>query len=141
MADKVPVIFKVDQDPTQSVEAIQRASRIILNGGVVAFPTETFNGLAALALDERALQQIYLLKGRPPHKSLSILVADVTELQHCVHHIPAEARELMARFWPGPLTLVFQATEHLPGKLTAGTGKIGVRISPHPVAHALERCA
>jgi len=137
MADKMPLILKVDQDPTQSGEAIQRAARIILNGGVVAFPTETFYGLAALALHERALQQIYLLKGRPPHKSLSILVAGLVELQHCVQHTPAEARELMARFWPGPLTLVFHATAHLPDNLTAGTGKIGVRISSHPVAHAL----
>jgi L-threonylcarbamoyladenylate synthase len=133
----MPRILKVDQNPTQGDETIQRAARIILSGGVVAFPTETFYGLAALAAHEQALEQVYLLKRRPPHKSLNLLVADLIDLQDCVQQIPPEARQLMARFWPGPLTLVFHATEHLPGNLTAGTGKIGVRISSHPVAHAL----
>jgi L-threonylcarbamoyladenylate synthase len=80
---------------------------------------------------------VYLLKQRPVHKSLSILIANPAELQDCVQTIPTEAHHLMAHFWPGPLTIVFTAAKHLPANLTAGTGKVGVRLSPHPVAQAL----
>ncbi len=133
----MPLVLQVAQDPSQSEEAINRAAQFIVNGGVVAFPTETFYGLAALVTHRKAIERVYLLKQRPAHKSLSILITDLAELQDWVQTVPAEAYHLMARFWPGPLTLVFAAAEHLPANLTAGTGKVGVRISSHPVAQAL----
>jgi L-threonylcarbamoyladenylate synthase len=76
-----------------------------VDGGVLAFPTETFYGLAALATDREAVERVYLLKRRAVDKSLSILIADLVELQNWVEVIPPEAHHLMARFWPGPLTL------------------------------------
>jgi len=136
---KMPLILKVEKDPSRSEEAIKRAAELIVKGGVVAFPTETFYGLAALATDYQAIDKLYQLKKRPAQKSLSILIADPAELADWIETIPKQALHLMARFWPGPLTLVFAAAIHLPTNLTADTGKIGVRSSSHQVAQALVR--
>ena len=133
----MPLILKVDQDPSQSKETIRQAAQFIVDGGVVAFPTETFYGLAALATEDEAIEKVFLLKKRPFHKPLTILIAEVAELAGLVETVPIEAYRLAASFWPGPLTLVFFAAKNLPARLTSGTGKIGVRISPHPVAQAL----
>jgi L-threonylcarbamoyladenylate synthase len=116
---------------------IEKVSQIILQGGVVAFPTETFYGLGADALDSKALQKVFQIKGREDKKPLLLLVADRTWLPGLVKKISPPAQRLMERFWPGPLTLVFEASPHLPPMLTANTGKVGVRISSHPVAQAL----
>jgi len=136
---KMPLILKVEKDPSRSEEAIKRAAQLIVKGGVVAFPTETFYGLAALATDYQAIDKLYQLKKRPAQKSISILIADPAELDDWIETIPNQALHLMARFWPGPLTLVFAAAIHLPTNLTADTGKIGVRSSSHQVAQALVR--
>ena len=135
----MPLTLKVGKDFSQSEGAIRQASELIVSGGVVAFPTETFYGLAALATDSRAIDKLYKLKRRPARKSLSILIADLAELDDWIETIPNQALHLTARFWPGPLTLIFTAAKHLPTNLTADTGKIGVRISSHPVAQALVR--
>ncbi len=133
----MPDILKVDQASSRTGEAINQAAQIIQSGSVVAFPTETFYGLAALASDREAVERVYSIKNRSRNKSISILVEDLTHLQIWVEAIPIEAHQLMERFWPGPLTLVFAAARHVPTNLTAGTGKVGVRISPHPIAQAL----
>ena len=133
----MPLILKVNKDTTQSKAAIDQAARLIRQGTVVAFPTETFYGLAALATDYKAIARVYLLKKRGVLKSLSILVADLNELDSWIENLSREARRLATTFWPGPLTLVFAARKNLPTSLTAGTGKIAVRISSHPVAQAL----
>jgi L-threonylcarbamoyladenylate synthase len=116
---------------------IEKAGQLILQGKVVAFPTETFYGLGADALDGNALQKIFQVKGRERDKPLLLLVADRSWLPALVKNIPPRAGPLMERFWPGPLTLVFEASAHLPPVLTANTGKIGLRISSHPVAQAM----
>lgn len=116
---------------------IEKASQIILRGGVVAFPTETFYGLGADVLDLEALQKVFQIKRREENKPLLLLVADQTWLPELVKEIPPVAGKLMEKFWPGPLTLVFQASPHLPSVLTANTGRVGLRISSHPVAQAL----
>ncbi len=118
---------------------IAGASRIILRGGVVAFPTETFYGLGADAGNVKALEKVFQAKGREPHKPLLLLVADPTWVSGLVKEIPAVAESLMNRFWPGPLTLIFEASHRLSPLLTGGTGKVGLRISSHPVAQALVR--
>jgi L-threonylcarbamoyladenylate synthase len=116
---------------------IEKAGRLILQGKVAAFPTETFYGLGADALDGEALQKIFRVKEREEDKPLLLLIADRTWLSGLVKNIPSRAEPLMERFWPGPLTLVFSASAHLPPLLTGNTGKIGLRISSHPVAQAL----
>jgi L-threonylcarbamoyladenylate synthase len=133
----MPLILKVEKDSTQREEAIRKAAQLIRHGSVVAFPTETFYGLAALATDYNAIAKVYLLKRRAIYKSLSILVADLSELENWIENLSREARHLAKNFWPGPLTLVCSAGKTLPPNLTAGTGKIAVRISSHPVAQAL----
>jgi L-threonylcarbamoyladenylate synthase len=124
-------IFKADPP------GIEEAARIILQGGVVAFPTETFYGLAADALNERAPQKIFQIKGREENKPLLLLVADRSWVPGLVRKISPLAERLMEKFWPGPLTLVFEASPHLPAILTANTGKVGLRISTHSVARSL----
>ena len=118
-------------------KGIARASRIILQGGIVAFPTETFYGLGADAGNVGALQKVFQIKGREEHKPLLLLLADRTWVPGLVKDIPAVAESLMENFWPGPLTLIFEASPRLPLLLTGGTGKVGLRISSHPAAEAL----
>ena len=116
---------------------IKKAAQIILRGGVIAFPTETFYGLAADALTEAALKKIFQVKKREEGKPLLLLIADQSWLKGLVQNISPLAERLMNRFWPGPLTLVFNASPQLSPLLTADTGKIGIRLSPHPVTQAL----
>jgi L-threonylcarbamoyladenylate synthase len=118
-------------------QGIKQASQLILQGGVVAFPTETFYGLGADAGDVVALQKVFQIKGREENKPLLLLVADRTWVQDLVKKISPAAEALIERFWPGPLTLVFEASAHLPPILTANTGKVGLRVSSHPVTQAL----
>jgi L-threonylcarbamoyladenylate synthase len=106
-------------------------------GGLVAFPTETFYGLGADALDPAAVARVFLAKGRPADKPLLVLVDSPAMVGEVAADVPERARRLMARYWPGPLTLVLRARLHLPPALTAGTGTIGVRVPGHPVARAL----
>lgn len=118
-------------------EGIEKASVIILNGGVVAFPTETFYGLGADAFNERALRRIFEIKGREGNKPLLLLLAEVNWLAPLVKRIPPLAQKLMDRFWPGPLTLVFEAQTHLSPLITGNTGKVGLRISSNSLTQTL----
>ena len=118
-------------------KGIERASRMILQGGVVVFPTETSYGLGVDAMEVKALQRIFHIKGRKEEKPLLLLVADRTWVPGLVKNISPMAERLMERFWPGPLTLVFEAAAHLPPILLANRGKVGLRVSSHPVALAL----
>lgn len=116
---------------------IERASQFILQGGVVAFPTETFYGLAADALNAWALHKIFQIKGREESKPLLLLIADRSSVPGLAPRISTLAERLMEKFWPGPLTLVFEASPDLPAILTGNTGKVGLRISSHPITQAL----
>ena len=125
-------------DATQpAAAALETAARVLRARGLVAFPTETFYGLGADALDEAAVARVFQAKGRPADKPLLVLVDSLEMVDWVARDIPAEARRLMARHWPGALTLVLKAHGALPPALTAGTGTIGVRLSAHPVARAL----
>lgn len=104
-------------------------------------PTETVYGLAANALDEAAIARIYAAKGRPSHNPLIAHVADAAQAESLAAQWPTMARELAARFWPGPLTLVVRRKAMIPTALTAGLDTFGVRVPDHPVALALIRAA
>ena len=124
-------------DPVAPTRATLRAATDTLRaGGVVALPTETFYGLAAAALDAGSVRRIFELKGRPDSKPLLVLVASVA-MAETVARVTAAAHDLMMRYWPGALTLVLPALPTVPSVVTAGTGTIGVRLSPHPVARGL----
>jgi L-threonylcarbamoyladenylate synthase len=135
-----PRVARVDaRDPAP--EALAAAVEVLRAGGLVAFPTETFYGLGADALDPDAVARVFRAKGRPPDKPLLLLVDSLAMAAAVALEIPPRARELIARHWPGPLTLVLRARPHLPSALSAGTGTIGVRIPGHVVARALVSAA
>jgi L-threonylcarbamoyladenylate synthase len=118
--------------------AIDEAAATLQQGGLVGFPTETFYGLGAAMVREDAVARIFRIKGRPASKPLLILVESVA-MAETVAEVSESARALMARHWPGALTLVLPARPAVPALVTAGTGTVGVRQSAHPVASALVR--
>jgi L-threonylcarbamoyladenylate synthase len=122
-----------------SMADLNRAVAILNDGGVVAFPTETYYGLAVDPLNPMALNYLFTLKQRDIAKPILTLVDDRESLSSLVHEIPIIYNQLMEKFWPGPLTLIFQAKINLPTLLTAGTSTIGVRQSSHPFARQLLR--
>jgi L-threonylcarbamoyladenylate synthase len=116
--------------------ALARAAAVLRAGGLVAFPTETFYGRGAAAVDPAAVRRVFGVKGRDEGKPLLVLV-DSIAMAETVAEVTARGRELMARHWPGALTLVLRARAGVPTEVTAGTGTIGVRLSPYPVARGL----
>ncbi|MCI0684141.1 MAG: threonylcarbamoyl-AMP synthase [Gemmataceae bacterium] len=118
-------------------EIIARAAAVLRGGGLVAFPTETVYGLGANALDERAVQSIFAAKGRPPTNPLIVHVPDLAAAVTLVSDMPAPARALADRFWPGPLSLVLLKSARVPDVVTAGGPTVALRAPAHPVALAL----
>ena len=132
----MPEVLEIDPRGPEP-HLIARAAAILKAGGVVAFPTETFYGLAADAANEKAVGKIFRIKGRGFGNPIALIIAGDRHLTGLVEEIPDAARILMRAFWPGPLTLVFKASPKLIPKLTAGTGRIGIRVSSHPIAASL----
>jgi L-threonylcarbamoyladenylate synthase len=125
-------------DAGQPREAvIQEAARIICSGGVVVFPTTSLYGLAVDASNPAAVEKLFVIKQRPIDKPILILVPDLRDIQNLVQDIPLAAERIMAALWPGKLTLIFKAANGLLPGLTAGTGKIGIRLPVYPVARHL----
>lgn len=118
-------------------EALAQACAVLRSGGVVAFPTETYYGLAVDPFNQAAVSRLFALKGRPPGKPVLLIIDNPSQLPRLVAEIPPPFPLLMERFWPGPLTLVFPAAHSLPEMLTGSRGTIGVRVSSHPVAQQL----
>jgi L-threonylcarbamoyladenylate synthase len=118
-------------------EAIGRAEAVIRAGGVVCFPTRCLYGLGAGALDAAAVERVYEIKQRPADMPLLVLISRSAQLAELAARVPPMAKMLIERFWPGRLTLVLEAQPLIPARLTAGTGKIGIRLAAHPVARAL----
>jgi L-threonylcarbamoyladenylate synthase len=118
---------------------IAEASSILRAGGIVAYPTETFYGLGADGLNDDAVKKIFLIKGRNFKNPISVIIGDANDVKGIVEEIPEFALHLMERFWPGALTIIFNASADVSHLLTAGTGKIGIRLSSHPIATALAK--
>jgi len=118
-------------------DIIREAARVIQRGGVVSFPTRCLYGLGADALNVDAVDRIFQIKKRPYNKPLLVLIKNRKDLCRLVTSVPPAAACIMESFWPGRVTLVFEAKDTLSASLTAGTGKIGVRLPGHPVAFAL----
>jgi len=133
-------VVAVDEPRTAS-DRLDEAGAVLRRGGLVAFPTESFYGLGADALDEAAVARVFQAKGRPETKPVLVLVESVAMAEDLVADLSEEVRGLMARHWPGPLTLVLRARPHVPPALTAGTGTVGVRMPGHAIAGALVRAA
>lgn len=118
-------------------ESLAEAAALLRAGQLVAFPTETVYGLGADARSEAAVRLIYEVKGRPQTNPLIVHVPSVDEARALAATWPAEATELAARFWPGPLTLVLPRGGGLPAAVSAGLQTVALRVPGHPVALAL----
>jgi L-threonylcarbamoyladenylate synthase len=119
--------------------AVERAAELLRAGEVVALPTETVYGLAANALDEKAVAKIFQIKGRPASNPIIVHIAGVEMAKRCVAHWPAGANQLAKAFWPGPLTLVLPCAKAIPRIVTAGGATVGVRWPGHPFIQAVIR--
>lgn len=106
---------------------------IMRGGGLVAVPTETVYGLAGNGLDEKAVAEIYEVKGRPEVKPLSLMVHDAASMERYCENVPPQAYTLAKRFWPGPLTIVMKAKPCVPEIVRAGGETVGLRCPDHPL--------
>jgi len=104
---------------------------------VIAFPTETFYGLGTDAFNSRAVEKVFEIKQRSRTSPILVLVNSFSQASDLVENVPPQAWSFITSFWPGPLTLVFKASDKVPGILTAGTGKIGIRIPSDPLTRQL----
>ena len=120
-------------------KAVRRVAELLRAGEVVALPTETVYGLAANALDEKAVAKIFQIKGRPSHNPIIVHVASNEMAKYCVANFPASAEKLSKSFWPGPLTLVLPRAKKIPDAVTAGGETVGVRWPSHPFMQAVIR--
>ena len=130
------LILKIDPANPEA-DLIAQAAAVLKDGGVIAYPTETFYGLGVDATNVKAVERLFSVKGRDFKNPIPVVVGNIAQLDQVVTDVPTPAQELIARHWPGPLTLVFGAAPVIPDRLTAGTGKIGVRISGHAIARLL----
>ena len=110
---------------------------IFKEGGMIAYPTETFYGIGVDPFNKNAVNKLFKLKGRDPDKPISILIKDKKMLLEVVEEIPSSAEILRKKFWPGPLTIIFKAKKIIPSVITGNTGKIAVRISSNPITQKL----
>jgi L-threonylcarbamoyladenylate synthase len=134
----LPEIHKINPE-SPDANIIQDAAGVIRKGGVIAFPTRCLYGLGADALNPEAVDRIFKIKQRSTEKPILILIDDPVRLKRLVTTVSGTATAIMDRFWPGKVTLVFEARAEVPPYLTADSGKIGVRLPEHPVASSLVR--
>ncbi len=121
--------------------ALEEAGKILKNGGLVGFPTETVYGLGGNALDPEASKKIYAAKGRPSDNPLIIHIADMDALPLIVKEIPEKAKILADRCWPGPLTMIFPKADIVPRETTGGLDTVAVRFPSNKIAREMIRQA
>jgi L-threonylcarbamoyladenylate synthase len=120
-------------------EQVEKGVSILKQGGIVAFPTDTVYGLGASIAIDSAVEKVYRIKGRARNIALPLLLADFAQLETVAISIPASARLLVDKFWPGPLTLVLLKSDSVPDIVSGGGKTIAVRIPDHPIPTALAR--
>lgn len=129
-------LIEIDSEQPKP-EAIERAAAAVRRGKVVAIPTDALYSLVADPFNLRAVNRVFFAKGREIHRSLPLLVADITMVEELAKDLSNRFFILARRFWPGPLTLIVTASEKLPLKITGNTGRLAVRQSKSNVANAL----
>lgn len=120
---------------------VAHAARLLRDGKLVSFATETVYGLGANALDVHAVARVFAVKNRPHFDPLIVHIAERSWLPRLVAWWPETAERLAARFWPGPLTLVLPKTALVPDLVTSGLPSVAVRMPSHPLALELLRLA
>lgn len=120
-----------------SADKILAAAQRLAQGRLVAFPTETVYGLGADAENPQAIAKIYAAKQRPLNHPVIVHLSPDVDPGYWVKNLPAEAQKLIAKFWPGPLTLILPRADHIPDAVSGGQDSIGIRCPSHPVAQTL----
>lgn len=136
------IIEKVDKTQLNSEESIrvtEKAGEILRKGGLAAFPTETVYGLGADGLNEEAAGKIYAAKGRPSDNPLIIHITDMESLKKIAKNIPETALRIAEKYWPGPLTMIFEKTDAVPYGTTGGLDTVAVRMPCDGIAAAVIR--
>lgn len=121
--------------------SIDTAAKILRNGGLCAIPTETVYGLAANALDGKAINSIFTAKGRPRDNPLIVHISDIDSLEQLVLSIPEKAKKLAEKFWPGPLTMIMPKSDVIPEEVSAGLDTVAIRFPSHETARRIISCA
>jgi len=132
-------VFVDPQSPQR--DAIREAAHWILNGAIVAVPTDTLYGLAVDPFRSDAVRRLFAVKGRPADRAVPLIAADAAQVTEQLAPLPPPAARLAQRFWPGPLTVLVAASAALAREVDGGTGTVGVRVPNHGVARAIaEAC-
>jgi len=122
-------------------ENIELASKLIINGEIIGFPTETVYGLGADAFNESAVRKIFLAKNRPSDNPLIVHIQDISQLNKIAYELTDLEKKIVDLFWPGPLSIVLKAKETIPKVVTAGLDTVAVRMPVHPVAKKIIKAA
>lgn len=125
--------------PAASQKAFKLARRLLREGEVVAFPTDTLYGVGAVAFEPYAVRQIFKVKNRPADKAIPVFITQIDDLSQVAKHVPNAAWPLLQKFWPGALTVVLPKVAALPADVTAGQNTVAVRIPDHPMSLELVR--
>ena len=126
-------VITIDHN-AMDLEILREAGRIIRDGGLVAFPTETVYGLGGDALNKESSKKIYEAKGRPSDNPLIVHICKMEDMASIVREIPEAVYRLAEAFWPGPLTIILNKSEAVPKETTGGLDTVAVRMPSHPVA-------
>lgn len=126
-------------DPSRPEQAFARCREVLRSGGVIAYPTDTFYGLGADPTNAGAVRRLFEIKGRGADQPILLLIPDAIHVRKWADDVTPRAEEIMKRFWPGPLTLVFKAKAEVIPELTADTGAIGLRVPSAGIGRDLLR--
>lgn len=127
----------IELTSSNTEHALSEASLVIKSGGLVVFPTETVYGLGADATNEEALKKIFVAKGRPSDNPIIVHIANISELSKLTDEVSIIESKLIEKFWPGPLTFIFNKKNFVPAVLSGGLETVAVRMPAHPFAHEL----
>ena len=133
-------IIKISQE-TPEASLVNYVAEKIKAGHVLGMPTDTFYGLAADPFNLRAVERVYEIKSRSRHKPLSLLIEDVDQAEDLARPLPEEFYNLARKFWPGPLTIIVQASSKLPLKVTANSGNVALRVPSAKIPLAVVQAA
>jgi L-threonylcarbamoyladenylate synthase len=133
-------IIKINQE-TPEASLVNYVAQQIKAGHVLGMPTDTFYGLAADPFNLRAVERVYEIKSRSRHKPLSLLIEDVDQAEDLARPLPEEFYKLARKFWPGPLTIIVQASSKLPLKVTANSGNVALRVPSAKIPLAVVQAA
>jgi L-threonylcarbamoyladenylate synthase len=127
----------IDLAKENLAEAYNEAAEVLRSGRLVAYPTESFYAIGADAMNMRAVREVFTAKKRAPGKPLPVIAGDIGQIEKLTAFLSEEAKKAVLELMPGPITLIFYASEDLPEVLTAKTRKIGIRVPKHEVAARL----